>query len=332
MHVDRLKRREFIAGALSVGTAWPAAVVAQQPTPVVGVLSVGSPKNEMTSSLLAVLRQGLADLGFVGGKNVSFEYRFAEQHYDRLLALASELVQRRVAVIATSGTPAAPAAKAATQSIPIVFIFAGDPVAAGLVGSFSRPGHNVTGISFVIGELGAKRVELLHELAADAKTIGVLVNRANPVGAAELSDFEDSAHKLGVQIEILSATNDADLQQISETFPKERVGALLVGSDPFLVSSREKVVALAAKYRVPALYPLREFVEAGGLASYGASLSEAYRQAANYIARILRGTSPGDLPVVQAARIGLVINQKTARSLGIVIPLAFIARADEVIE
>lgn len=330
---NQLKRREFIALLSGAAAARPLVVRAQQATmPVIGVLSTGSPKESPTANVLTALRRGLGDAGYVEGQNVAIEYRFAEGRYDRLATLAAELAQRPVAVIATSGAPAAPAAKAVTATIPIVFMFAGDPVAAGLVTSLNRPGGNITGVSFFIGELGTKKLELLGELVSTATTIAVLVNRSNPVGKSELADLEAAAHTVRRQIQVLNASNDSDLEAVSATFLRERPGALLVGSDPFLLNRREQLVSLAARYRLPALYPLREYVEVGGLISYGTSLADAYRQGGVYIGRILKGEKPGELPVMRSTKFELVINLKTAKTLGLTMPDKLLAVADEVIE
>jgi putative tryptophan/tyrosine transport system substrate-binding protein len=327
-----MRRREFIALLTNTAIARPLAVRAQQPMPVIGILSTGSPMETPTVRVLVALRQGLQDAGYVEGQNVVIEYRFAEGRYDRLPALAAELVRRPVAVIVTSGTPGAPAARTATATIPIVFIFAGDPVAAGLVASLNRPGGNATGVSFIIAELGAKKLELLRELVSTARPIAVLVNRGNPAGASELTDVESAAHTIGQQIEILNAGNDGDLEALSATLERQRPGALLIGSDPFLLNRREQLVSLAARHRLPALYPLREYVLVGGLISYGTSLADAFRQGGVYVGRILKGAKPAELPVVQPTKFELVINLKTAKQLGIDIPPALLARADEAIE
>jgi putative ABC transport system substrate-binding protein len=329
----QLMRREFIALVGGAAAAWPVVVRAQQQAmPVIGVLSTGSPKESPTVNVLAALRRGLGDAGYVEGQNLEIEYRFAEGQYDRLPTLAAELAQRPVAVIAASGTPAAPAAKAVTATIPIVFMFAGDPVAAGLVTSLNRPGGNVTGVSFFIGELGTKKLELLGELVSTAAKIAVLVNRSNPVGKSELADLETAAHAIGRQIQVLHASSDSDLAAVSETFLRERPDALLVGSDPFLLNRREQIVSLAARYRLPTLYPLRDYVQVGGLVSYGTSLADAYRQGGVYIGRILKGEKPGDLPVTRSTKFELVINLRTARTLGLTIPDKLLAIADEAIE
>lgn len=333
MQFNRLNRREFIALLGGAAAVWPLAAGAQRPAmPVIGLLSTGSPKESLTANVMAWWRQGLDHAGYVEGQNVAIEYRFAEGRYDRLPAFAAELARRPVAVIATSGTPAAPAAKAATTTIPIVFVFAGDPVAANLVASFNRPGGNITGVSFLIGELGTKKLGILAELVPGATLVAVLVNRGNPVGKSELADVEAAAHSIGRQIQILHVSNDGDLEAASVMLARQRPSALLVGSDPFFLNRREQLVSLATRYRLPALYPLREYVEVGGLVSYGTNLADAFRQGGMYIGRILKGEKPGDLPVIQPTTFEFVINLKTAKALGLAIPPTLLATADEVIE
>jgi putative tryptophan/tyrosine transport system substrate-binding protein len=326
-----MRRRQFIAGLVGAA-AWPPAAPAQQPAiPVVGVLSTTSPNVSTTANSLAALVRGLADAGYVEGRNLKIEYRFAEGQYDRLPILAMELVEHRVAVIVTSGAPAASAARTATTTTPIVFMFAGDPVAAGLVASLNRPGGNATGIAFMIAELGAKKLELLRELS-HANIIGVLVNPSNAAGESERAEIEAAAHNVGQRIQILNAASDRDFEDVSNALERERPDALLVGSDPFFLARRERIISLAAHHRLPALYSLREFVSDGGLLSYGTSLADAYRQGGMYVGRILGGTKPADLPVVQSAKFELVINLKTAKALGVVVPPDLIVSADEVIE
>ena len=327
-----MRRRQFI-GALGGAAVWPLAARAQQPTmPVIGVLSTGARHETPTENVLAALRQGLAQAGYVEGQNVAIEYRFAEGRYDRLSALAVELVRHPVAVIATSGTPAAPAAKAATTTIPVVFLFAGDAVAAGLVASLNKPGGNVTGVAFTIAELGAKKLEMLHELVSKSATISILVNPENPAGKSELTAVEAAADSIGLKLLILNASNDEELRTASAMLAQQRPGALMVGSDPFFLNRREELVSLAARYRLPTLYPLREYVQIGGLASYGTSIVEAYRQGGMYVGRILKGEKPADLPVMQPTKFEFVINLRTARELGITISDKLLALADDVIE
>jgi putative ABC transport system substrate-binding protein len=299
--------------------------------PAIGVLSTTSPNVTATVNSLAALRHGLADAGYFEGRNLTIEYRFADGQYDRLSALAAELIEHRVAVIVTSGAPAAPVAKAATRTIPVVFLFAGDPVADSLVASLNRPGGNVTGIAFMIAELGAKKLELLHKLS-NAAMIAVLTNPSNPAGRSELTELEAAARQMRQQIQILNASNDGDFETVSATLAREQPGALLVGSDPYFLARRAQLVSLAAGHRLPALYPLREFVIDGGLISYGTSLGDAYRQAGVYVGRILGGAKPAELPVVQSTKFELVINLKAAKALHLDVPPTVLALADEVIE
>jgi putative ABC transport system substrate-binding protein len=324
-------RREFIA-TLGGAAAWPLVARGQQPAiPVIGVLSTTSPKVITTANSLAALRHGLEEAGYVEGRNLTIEYRFAEGRYDRLSALAAELVEHPVAVIVTSGAPAAPIVKAATRTIPVVFLFAGDPVAAGLVASLNRPGGNVTGVAFMIAELGPKKLELLRKLSG-ATTVAVLINASNPAGQSELTELEAAAHQMGQRIQILNASKDGDFEIVSATLAREQPGALLVGSDPFFLARRAQLVSLAARHRLPALYPLREFVMDGGLISYGTRLADAYRQGGIYVGRILGGAKPAELPVVQSTKFELVINLKTAKALDLDVPPTLLALADEVIE
>jgi len=324
-----MRRREFIA-ALGSTAAWP--IVAQgSSSPVVGFLSAGSAASIPPHFLMA-FRKGLGEAGFVEGQNVVIDYKFADGHYERLPSLATELVKRPVALIVTSGAPAAPAAKAATSAIPIVLLFAGDPVAAGLVGSLNRPGGNVTGISFIIAELGTKKLGLLRELVPGVTTIAVLVNPTNPPGEAERDDIETAARVLGQELKIFNLSGIGDFELISAGLAQHQVGALLVGSDPFFVNCRKQIVSLAARPGIPALYPLREFVDDGGLMSYGTSVADAYHDGGVYVGRILKGTKPTDLPVIQPTKFEMVINLKTAKAIGLRIPSTLLARADEVIE
>ena len=327
-----MRRRDFITLVGSSAAAWPFAVCAQQRAmPVIGFLSTGSLKT-LPAGFLAAFRRGLNEAGYVEGQNVTIEYRFAEGQYDRLSALAAELVRLSVAVIVTSGAPAAPAAKNATATIPVVFVFPGDPVASGLVVSLNRPGSNLTGVSFIIAELGTKKLELLRELIPKAVTIAMLVNPANATSEAERVDVQSAARVLGQNIEILTASSDSDLDAASERLTRQKPSALLVGSDPFFINRRERLVSLAARHGVPTLYAVREFVAAGGLMSYGTDLADAYRQGGTYAGQILKGAKPADLPVVQSTKFELVINLKTAKALGLTIPDKLLALADEVIE
>jgi ABC-type uncharacterized transport system substrate-binding protein len=312
--------------------AWPIALRADPgTTPVVGFLNAGS--SGEWRSRVAALRQGLADTGHVEGVNVAIEYRWGEGQNHRLPALAADLVRRGVAVIAaTGGADSAAAAKQATSTIPIVFVSGGDPVKFGLVSSLNRPGGNVTGVSLFTAALVAKRLALLHELAPDVGAVGMLVNPHNLLAEENTSDIEASARSLGERPIILRAATQFDLDAAFATFVREGAVALVVAADPSFEVWRDRIVALAARHRVPTIYANREFVVAGGLLSYGTNFNGAFRQAGVYIGRILRGEKPAELPVLQPATFELVVNLKTAEALGLTIPPALLARADEVIE
>jgi putative ABC transport system substrate-binding protein len=299
--------------------------------PVIGFL--GSAAAEPFAGHLAVFRQSLGESGYVEGRNVAIEYRWAENQYDRLPALAADLVRRRVAVIIASGGPApAMAAKAATSTIPIVFTASNDPVRLGLVASLNRPGGNVTGTSALTVELDAKRLAILRELVPTAGVIGALVNPNRPRAEIQSSGVQEAARGLGQQVSILNAGSERDIDVVFATLVRERIGALLVSADPFFNSARARLVALAARHGVATIFNTRDFPAAGGLASYGPDIADGYRQAGIYAGRILKGDKPGDLPVVQPTKFELVINLKTARALGISIPNTLLALADEVIE
>jgi ABC-type uncharacterized transport system substrate-binding protein len=326
-----MKRREFIT-LLGGAAAWPLAVRAQQPTmPVVGYLSARSPND--TSHLVGAFRKGLGETGFVEGKDVIIEYRWGVGEYERLPAMAAELVRRAVAIIvATGGEPAAMAAKAATSSIPIVFSIGGDPVEQGLAMSFNRPGGNATGITLLTNQLEPKRLGLLRQLVPQASTIGFLLNSSYPPAERQLKDVEEAARAMKQQIRVLRANIDSDLDAAFDTVSRERIGALAVAASPFFDTRRDKLVALAARRGVPAIYHFREFVDAGGLASYGIDPEDIYRQVGVYTGRVLKGAQPADLPVMQATKFQFVINLKTAKTLGLDVPLGLTAGADEVIE
>jgi putative ABC transport system substrate-binding protein len=327
-----MRRREFITLLGGSAVAWPLAARAQQSAlPVIGFLSGRSLDD--SKQMMAALGQGLNEQGFVERQNVAIEYRWADGQYDRLPALAADLVRRQVAMILAVGSVPSPlAAKAATSTIPIVFIVGGDPVKFGLVASLNRPGGNLTGVSVLSGPLTAKRLEGLRELVPQAGVIACLVNPNNPEADSQLTDIRAAARTFGQEVLILNASTDHELHTAFATLVRERAAGLLLGNDAFFVLRREQLVALAARHAIPAVYFLREFAAAGGLMSYGDTLTDAYRQVAVYIGRILKGTKPADLPVQQSTKVELIINLKTANALGLDVPPTLLARADEVIE
>jgi putative ABC transport system substrate-binding protein len=327
-----MKRREFIALLGGAAAAWPLAARAQQgAVPVVGFLHPASP--EAFAESLRGIRQGLKETGYVEGENVAFEFRWADGQLGRLPELAADLVRRRVAVIATASPPAAFAAKEATATIPIVFGMAQDPVKLGLVTSLARPGGNLTGINFLLTELAAKRLELLREMVPAAKRLAVLVNPAQVTNTeSTLQEVRAGAEAMGVQIEVLNVGTNREIDAAFAGFEHERPDALFVGSGTLFTGRRVQLTQWAAHHRMPASYAGREYVEAGGLMSYGSNTTEAYRQAGAYVGRILKGAKPADLPVVQSSKFELVINQQTARTLGLTVPPSLLAIADEVIE
>ena len=327
-----MKRREFITLLGGAAATWPLRARAQQPAmPVIGFLSSRSP-NE-AAYVVAAFHRGLGEGGYSEGQNVGIEYRWAEGQYDRLPALAADLVRRRVAVIAsTGGIGAAIAAKQATSTIPIVFVSGDDPIKHGVVASLNRPGGNVTGIYNFISVMEAKRFGLLRETVPTAGSIAVLLNPNFPGFDVQLKDLQEAARAVGQQINVLNASSEADIHAAFRAVTRLPTAALLVGGDPFFNGRREQLVTLAAHYSIPAMYELREYALAGGLMSYGTNLADAYRQVGNYAARVLKGDKPADLPVVQSSRFELVINLKTAKALRLTIPAGVLAIADEVIE
>ena len=327
-----MRRREFLGVLGGAAVAWPLGVRAQSAMPVIGFLD---PRSSHTlADQLRAFRQGLKDTGYVEGENVTIEYRWAEGQFDRLPALAAELVGRRVAVIATNGGAAAAlAAKAATTTIPIVFMAGEDPVKLGLVASAARPGGNVTGVNLVISELTAKRLGLLRDLVPGAARVAVLVNPANTANAeTTLRDVEPAARAVGLQIQLLKASTSQEIEAAFASFARERPDALFVGHDTFLSSWRVQLVHLATRHAVPATYALRDFAEVGGLMSYGVNIPDAVRQLGVYAGRILKDAKPADLPVVQSSKFELVINAVTARMLGLTVPPSLLSVADELIE
>ncbi len=326
-----LERREFIT-MLGGAAAWPLVARAQQPTmPVIGFL--GSASAEPSAGFLAMFRSGLEETGYVEGQNVTIEYRWAENQYDRLPGLAADLVRRRVSVIVASGGPVTPtAAKAATSTIPIVFTATSDPVKLGLVASLSRPDGNVTGTSAFTVELDAKRMEVLREMVPAARVIGAFVNPTRTDADAQSRAVEDAARALSWEVRILNAESEADIDAAFASVLEQKISALVVGADPFFNNHRVKIVRLAERHALPAIYMNREFVTVGGLASYGTDIGIGYRQAGIYAGQILKGARPADLPVVQPTKYELIINLKTAQALGLDIPPTLLARADEVIE
>jgi ABC-type uncharacterized transport system substrate-binding protein len=324
-----MRRREFIA-ALGGTAAWPLVVRAQPALPLVVYLSTGLP-NKNTHLVNAFLR-GLRDMGYVQDQNVRIEYRWAENQYDRLPALARDLVERRVAAIYAPGLVSALAAKEATTAIPIVFGVGADPVKAGLVASFNRPGTNLTGMADLIEALGPKRLEVLRELLPNVTTIGVVANISNPTAAAQTREILESPRTNTQQIKVGNVTGKNDIEEAFAALIRDNVGGLIVVPDPILINSSDQIVRLAAQYALPTVYPLREFTEAGGLASYGTNFAESTRQSGVYVGKILKGAQPADLPVMQAVKLELVLNLKTAKTLGLTVPPTLLARADEVIE
>jgi len=326
-----MKRREFIAG-LGVATAWPLPLSAQRlAMPVIGYLHPAT--SGAVSEIVAAFRQGLTEAGYVEGGNVAIEYRFAENQFNRLPALAADLVRRQVAVIATGGgSDAARAAKAATATIPIVFNIGNDPVQTGLVASLNRPGGNITGVTLITREIQAKRLGILRELAPNAAVIATFMNPSSVIAESNVQDLERAARSLGLQLLVLKTASESDLEAAFASLVRQGAGALFIASSPFFSPLRKQLAALAARHRVVAIYSFREYVEAGGLMSYGPSLLDSSRQAGVYVGRILTGEKPSDLPVMQPTKFELAINLKTANALNLTIPPTLLALADKVIE
>ena len=326
-----MRRREFIRLVGGAAVAWPFAALAQQPAmPVIGYLGLSSAKAD--AYMLAPFLKALSEAGFDEGRNVGIEYRFAEGDVDRVPSLASDLVREKVAVIFAGTTVSALATKAATSTIPTIFAIGADPVNVGLVSSLNHPGGNLTGISFFTSQMEAKRLALLHEIVPNAELVGVLLNPNNPFSADQSRDVEEASRALNLKIQIERASNELEITKAFNEFAQRKVGALLVGADPYFNSQRSLVIAPAAVLRIPGIYEWREFTEAGGLMSYGTSLTEAYHQAGEFVARVLKGANPAALPVLQASKFEFVINLKTAKALDLPLAPTVFARADEVIE
>jgi ABC-type uncharacterized transport system substrate-binding protein len=325
-----MRRREFI-GILGAAALFPPVARAQQPAkPVIGFLNVGN--SDANASLQGAFRRGLKEAGYTEGQNVAVEYRWAEGHFDRLPSLAADLVHRQVMVIAATTTPGALAAKATGTTIPIVFETAGDPIKLGLVKSLNHPGDNITGVTQLSSELISKRLGLLRELISTAKLVGLLVDQADPRAEAQVADMQEAARNLGLQIHILNASNEDEIDKAFANVSEVGARGLLVGTGEFLRRRAEQIVRLAAQQNLPAIYQYSDFAKLGGLISYGTSLIDSYRQAGVYTGRVLKGENPGELPVLQAVKFDLVINLKTAKALSMTIPPGVLAIADEVIE
>jgi len=326
-----VNRREFITLLGGLAASWPLAARAQQPAlPVIGFLDGASAEGRAVP--IAAFRRGLKEAGYVEGQNVAIEFRFAENQYDRLSALASDLVRRQVTVMAALGTPAVLAAKATTSMIPIVFVTGDDPIKIGVVASLNRPGGNLTGVTTLASEVGPKRLELVRELLPTATIIAVLVNPTNPNAQAQSRDLQAVAPALGVQLHVLHASTEGDLDTAFASLLQRQAGALIIATDSFMIIQIKQLAALAARYAVPTVFQFREFAAAGGLMSYGGSIADANRLAGIYTGRVLKGEKPTDLPVQQSTKVELIINLKTAKALGLDVPPTLLARADEVIE
>lgn len=325
-----MRRREFIA-AFGWAAAWPLAGQAQQPAmPVVGYVSSLTKAHSVRSD--AEFRRGLSEMGYVGGHNVSIQYHWIADRYEELPAMVADLVQRRVDVILAIGPPAVIAAKRATQTIPIVFVTGADPTKFGFVASFNKPGGNITGIWMVLTTLAEKRMQLLHDLLPKAERIGLLVNPSSPVAEPQIREVQTAAQALGLKVSVLKAVTDPDVDQVFASLAEQRADALFVSADPLFASKGQRLVTLAAQHSMPAIYEFRDFVEAGGLISYGTVLSDGYYRGGHYVGRVLKGEATADLPVEKVDKFELVINVKTAKVLGLAIPDKLLATADEVIE
>jgi putative tryptophan/tyrosine transport system substrate-binding protein len=327
-----MRRRDFIVLVGGAAAAWPLAARAQQAaTPVIGYLGLTSP--EAFAALTAAFRRGLGETGFVEGQNLEIKYRWAHGQFDQLPALAADLVAQRVSVIAALGTPAsATAAKAATSTIPIIFVTGGDPVDLGLVKSLNRPAGNATGVYMLTVALEPKRLELIHELVPDAADIGIIADPNSPDTVEQMKSLSTAASSLGRRLKTMNVSGENDIEPAFAAMAEQRVAAAVVTSSPAYLPQRQKFAALAARYAIPTAYFVRDFADAGGLISYGTSLPDAYRRAGVYTGRILKGDKPADLPIEQSVKVELVVNLKTAKALGITIPLTLLGRADEVIE
>jgi putative tryptophan/tyrosine transport system substrate-binding protein len=326
-----MRRRDFITLLGSAAAAFPTVARGQQPAmPVLGFLHAASP--EAYAPMMTAFHEGLKEAGYVESHNVAIEYRWAEGHYDRLPGMAADLVSRHVAVIVAGGTPPALAAKAATSTVPIVINVGIDPVETGIVASLNRPGGNVTGVAVLTVELAAKQLEVLHELLGTSTAVALLVNPNTPLTESQTKAARDAARSLGLQLHVLDASTEDQIDAAFEKLVELRAGALLVSVDPFLTKQRAQIVALAAHHAIPAIYGVREFAAAGGLMSYGTDLTDVYRQTGIYAGKILKGAKPADLPVQRMVRVEFVINLKTAKTLGLTFPITLLGRADQVIE
>jgi putative tryptophan/tyrosine transport system substrate-binding protein len=328
-----MRRRDLVKGIVGSAATWPVVAVAQQSAiPVIGFLSFRSANESADSE--AAFREGLSEIGYSEGRSVHIAFRWAEGQKDRLPVLASNLVDNlHVAVIAaTGGGPSALAAKAATKTIPIVFTFGADPVKAGIVASLNRPEENITGVTWFSGELAGKRLALLHDIVPTISTIGLLINANDPEESSQRADAQDAARRFNLKLVVMNASTEREIDAAFAAFAQQQVGAVIAGSDPFLLSRREQIVSLAARHRMPGIYSVREYVAAGGLMSYGNSLREAYRHAGLYVGRILRGAKPSDLPIERLTKFEFVVNLTTAKALGLTVPASFLSLADELIE